>query len=307
VTESMSSGSIVVATAADANFAKQLAVLVTSLGDRMPQTECTVFVLEDGFSAQDMDRVAQSVGANVALEWISASNADTRSARLPKFLSAATTFRLRLPELLPASLERITYLDADLLIRRPIAELVAAPLDDALVGAVRDPASPWASMSLPWRALGADPAAPYFNAGVLNIPLARWREEQIGSRAFELLLHHDLRWGDNCALNAVMQRRWVELEPEWNLQSGHLNERKPIWAIFDRATLDAAGEDPAIVHFNHPPKNRPWNDPCVSPFAAEWLEVLDRTAWAGWRPDGAGRPRGGSRRLKKTIHRALHG
>lgn len=300
------SSPLVVATAADPNFAMQLAVLLTSLSRSQAENGCSVFVLHDGFSADDMARAVAGAGSNLDIEWVSAANAETESARLPQFLSPATTFRLRMPDLLPESVDRLVYIDADTIVRRPIDDLGGVDLGGALVGAVRDPASPWAGISLPWRELDVDPSVPYFNAGILVVPLDRWRAERVGPRAFDLLRHHDLRWGDNCALNVLAGGDFAQLGPEWNMQAGHLSDQRPIWAVEPTDVIDRAVKDPAIVHFNNPPQNRPWNLGCTNPFADEWHALLGRTPWAGRRPAPPTLGRRMSNRVKRATHALFH-
>jgi len=85
------------------------------------------------------------------------------------YLGLSAYYRLFLPDLLPKSLRRIVYLDADLIVRRSIRELFMQPLGDCVIGAVSSPAS-MACQSDAAR-LGLPKDSGCFNTGVLVIDL----------------------------------------------------------------------------------------------------------------------------------------
>ena len=84
--------------------------------------------------------------------------------------------------------------------------------------------------------------------------------------------------------DAIANGGWTEVSPQWNVQGGHFDELRPIWAAQGADVIEPAREDPSIVHFNNPPRNRPWNLGCKNPFADEWWDLLASTPWADWRP-----------------------
>jgi lipopolysaccharide biosynthesis glycosyltransferase len=196
-------------------------------------------------------------------------------------------FRLYLSELLPRDLERVVFLDADVIVRRSLRELWGTPLGDAPIGAVRDAYLPWVARNwrFAWRDVDVAPDAPFFNSGVMVVALGSWRDKAIGARAVALLSETSPMF-DQCALNIVLQHDWAALDPRWNVQSYHLTgDRCLAFASEGRDRLDEALRDPAIVHFTGGSFNRPWQAPCGNPYRDEWLAYLDCTAWRGWRPD----------------------
>jgi hypothetical protein len=68
--------------------------------------------------------------------------------------------------------------------------------------------------------------------------------------------------------------------------------------------------DPSLLHFARSfVQTRPWLPACIHPRRAEWLEALDRTAWAGWRPDVEKRSilRRSAGRLKRSAEVLIRG
>lgn len=157
--------------------------------------------------------------------------------------------RLALPDAFEGDYRRILYLDADIHIQRgDFAGLLDMPMGDHAVAAVRDNSQWRAPGRRPrqFRRLGL-PHAPYFNAGVMLIDVARWRAAGIAERAIALgtaerdrMIRHDQN-----LLNAVLRGDWAELPPTWN------------WQYTRASNLFEAMADPNIVHFIGPKK--PWS------------------------------------------------
>jgi lipopolysaccharide biosynthesis glycosyltransferase len=270
--------------AADSNFAMQLAVALRSLAAHHPDG-CRVFVMHDAIDDALRARIVRGLPSAVEVAWFSVRSPGIQAAHRPDFLPPASLFRLTMPSLLPASVDRLVYLDADTVVRSSLAPLFATDLGSNSCGAVHDPLVPWAGapMGLPGRELGVAPSTPYFNAGVLVVSLDRWRADDVEVRSLMLLAQHRLRWADQCALNAVITDQWTAVPPVWNLQSGHLIDKSLAWVVESVDEMDAALADPAVVHYTNT-RYRPWQWRCDHPFRGEWTRTLQQTDWAGWTP-----------------------
>ena len=207
-------------------------------------------------------------------------------------LSPVTYARLLLPELLPDTVEKVLYLDSDVIICDDIGPLWDVDIAGVTLAAVRDrtPESRFASSLRGIRShreLGLAPELPAFNSGVLLLNLKRWRETQVACRAFAYLrsLGRDVGWYEQEALNIVTNGDYRELESRWNVPP----------------RLAARESQLGILHYLTAAKPWHWDfaGPCRTPF----FDALDRTPWSGWRP---ARPRLGQvRRLVKRVGKAL--
>jgi lipopolysaccharide biosynthesis glycosyltransferase len=276
---------IEIAMAVDAKYVRQLAVALVSISEQVDDP-CRVHVLHDGVSLADRERMQGKVSDRIDVAWIDARPA-VDGRRLPRGIPRSIYFRLYLAQLLPRDLERVIFLDADVIVRRSLRALWCASLGDAPIGAVRDAYLPWVARNrrFDWRGVDVSPDAPFFNSGVMVVDLRRWRDDGIGARALALL-SEESRMFDQRALNIVLAHNWAVLDPRWNVQSYHLTGDTCLAFVSEgRERLDEALRDPAIVHFTGGSFNRPWQAPCRNPYRDEWLAYLDRTAWRGWRPD----------------------
>ena len=276
---------IVVLLGADRAYVRQLAVALRSLSDAAESSTYTAFVVGNEFDAEARRRLSESCGPNVSLHWMSIPESTVRGIKLAGRNPLPTVYPLLAPQILPPELSRVVSLDADVLVRRPLDELWNAELGAHALGAVRDAYLPLAGFELPWRRLGVDPRAAYFNAGVMVMALDRWRAEGISDRVLARMRSEALPNDEQSALNAVLGDDWQRLAPEWNTQAHHLaGDSARAWAFEDASTLARAVADPAIVHFCAGDFGRPWQAGSSHPFRDEWFATLDRTPWAGWRP-----------------------
>ncbi len=197
--------------------------------------------------------------------------------RTRSFLPASHWYRIFLPELLP-DLERLIYLDADLIARRPLSELWSTDLDDNHVAAVtnvfqRHEMIRAADLGLP----GLDA---YFNSGVMLMDLERLRQDDLASAVltYARANHDRLAWPEQDALNVVIGSSRVPLHPRWNCMNSVLNFP---WSVdtFGRATVAEAERDPAIRHFEGPGANKPWHYLCDVPMRDLYFEHRRETPW----------------------------
>ena len=178
-------------------------------------------------------------------------------------------FALLLPELLPQSLDKILFLDADLLVLGDLSQLWELSLNQCALAAVQDPAIPFCNSprGVKNRAqFGIPEGAPYFNAGVMSIQLDQWRKRDIANRAFAYLLQvgRNTDFLHQEALNAVLWNDWLRLDPCWNVPGG----------LAGRFHTQASCEcgQPAIVHFAG--RFKPWRIPVGGSFYPQYRAFL---------------------------------
>lgn len=178
--------------------------------------------------------------------------------RSPKHLAAPAFFRCLIGELLPETINRVLYLDTDVINLRPLAPLLELDLQGKTAAAGRSTATGHLDM---FGLVDAD----YFNSGVMLIDLNTWRRDDIGQRTIEFLFEHVERcrsW-DQCALNVVLKDLVLPLGPEWN--------------YFESLMQDVPLIHPAIVHYVGP--NKPWDDPTQQAFGAYYCNASQSTPW----------------------------
>ncbi len=197
-------------------------------------------------------------------------------------ITAAMWYRVHLPRLL-GDVERVLYLDGDVLATDDLRPLWETPLEGNWVGAVTN-VFQLDHLHRAW-ALGIEPDE-YFNSGVLLMDLAAMRADGVT----EALVTHarglgpETMWPDQDTLNAVLGPRRLALHPRWNA----MNALSFAWAgyAFAPDALAQARARPGIRHFEGPSVNKPWHFLCAAPQREAYFEHRRATPWPKVRREG---------------------
>jgi lipopolysaccharide biosynthesis glycosyltransferase len=189
-----------------------------------------------------------------------------------RHISRATYARLLLASSLAATVSRVLYLDADILVLDDLGPICRLDLDGAVLGAVRDRRLDTyikaGNTTLAGRPIPR--VRDYFNAGVLLIDVARWRAERISEKALDYLERypHSL-YSDQDALNAACDGVWKKLDSRWNYYQ--IDLERPIANI-------STAQRPAIIHFQGCLK--PWDPRSLNLHAGFYDRFRTRTLFA---------------------------
>ncbi|KAF8530790.1 nucleotide-diphospho-sugar transferase [Gautieria morchelliformis] len=262
----------------------------------------TFYVVDCGLQEQDRRKIAESIPSSRSETTTLVFRSLPEGSRGEKEPTWAKVDILLAPCALPV--ERVLFLDADLLVRSDLTELWQTDLGGNSLGAARDIGHPLGHGGLPEEERGR----PYFNAGVLLLDLARVREHLPALKRMTQE-RKDTRYKDQDMLNAFFaagERNWHELDIKWNASglgtyaACSSSDRDAVWA---NGELDRLHSNPAIVHFTgpvHPSMSsvlnefvqpwtsKPWGYAGApgNPFSDEWWHVLERAGWKGIRQDG---------------------
>ena len=193
--------------------------------------------------------------------------------RVDEHVSIATYYRILAPRILPIDIDKILYLDSDLIVRRSLSDLWNTDLRNYALAAVRDQYVLDSDIER-LATLGLPAEVSYFNGGVLLINLMFWRQYNVSERAIAFVRNHPekAKYWDQDALNAMLVHRWTELPAVWNLQC---------WNCQD----EGRGKDPAIVHFCGTIKPWHWSSLEYS-FQSEYTKYRLKTPWPHYKLEG---------------------
>src|SRR4051794_40368690 len=114
---------ISVVMAADENYAMQLAVAIASIGSKSDTSDYAVHVLHDGIPADVKRRVEVSGEGLGDVEGFLLDTGVLAARRADVRLPLSSLYRLLMPAVLPAELDRVIYLDGDVLVRQDLGPL----------------------------------------------------------------------------------------------------------------------------------------------------------------------------------------
>ena len=247
-----------------------LAVVLHSLVERLrPGASAKLYLIHEDIPSPMIDAIGGIVETEAIVPTAEQIAAAPHQPPFPREVS----YPILLADLLPRDVERVLFLDVDLLVLDDVTALWETDLEGGVLGAAPDAAVPTCSSVRGvkgWRELGIPADAAYFNCGVMLIDLPRWRERGITPRVRDYLrkttrvdfLHQE-------ALNAVAWNDWRPIDRRWNLLAS-LDGRR-----YQSPPCDA-WRDPGIVHYAG--RMKPWLGAVGGPFDAPYRAVLGRIA-----------------------------
>src|SRR5947209_4975254 len=202
----------------DGRFLQHAAVCLTSLLVNNPDLFFDIVIVSRPTESLDKEKLEQTLGPflNHSLSLIKFEPPPDRLLPLYYEYTIDTWTRLWIEHFFPNEVDRVLYLDGDIVVVGSITELWETELGGALLAAVDIPG---AVSSIPlledgsnW--LGIRPDEGYFNAGVLIIDLKQWRDTRALDTVLAFVEANPDRVPnvDQDALNACFHARRKRLE-----------------------------------------------------------------------------------------------
>ena len=245
----------------DQNYEQHFGVALTSFLLNNPDVPVTAHLLTKEKS-RNLDERFKSLEDefNVTIVVYEVSDENLTDFPLSSHFSTAIYYRLIAPELLPQSLDRILYLDSDVVVTGSVTELYSLDFCDKVVAAC-------GSRVITTKQRLQLQGNYYFNSGVILINLVQWRRQEIGRQCLEFLNRcgDEVKFGDQDALNKVIDGDFVSVDRRWNTLVDFYSGRVPVTA------------ESVILHFIGGLK--PWQVWCIEPERQFYWSYLRRSPW----------------------------
>lgn len=266
--------------AADNNYAQHVAVVIASIMSNTTAEDVCFYLLSDGISDEKKLKIEQtSTQLGAKLEIIELSKLDVfDNLFVSGHISKAAYFRLNIAKLVPQSVKKIIYMDADLVVRGDIKELWNTDIQGKPIAAVPDLGimSSCRLMEQKHKVLGIGKHDLYFNSGVLIIDVEAWRKNDYAKEGIALAASGNLPHHDQDALNKVFHDNWQALPLKWNVIP-------PVFNLFMKILLNTkfrqqaleARKNMCIMHYAG--RYKPWEFEKQSFFNNEYYGYLAKT------------------------------
>lgn len=289
--------------ASDNNYAQHTAVAMASVlvNTKVPQ-KIQFYLIDDEIQQENKEKITktvQNLGGNI--EFIKIKNSKLEDCYVSGELSRASYFRLDIANILGESIEKIIYLDCDLLVYDDIEKMwqldmggkpVAATCDLGIMASARVRKQKNKFIGLPFD-------APYFNAGVLIMDLKKWRDGNYAEAIIALATQNKYPNHDQDALNKFFMNNWQEIPLRWDVIPPVFNLFLKILNKPDlRKKAIEAKLNPAIFHYAGGYK--PWEYEIHDGFNDKYYEYLKLTEYKE-----AKMPQFDKRRKNRSIKRQM--
>lgn len=267
--------------ATDDHYAPYCGIMLTSLFESNKEYRFNVFVFVNKDLSKTnntkFNQLKSKYGNNINLMSIDDTIVESFPINL-NHITIPTYYRLLAAELLPEEIDKVIYLDCDIIVVGDIKPLWEVNLEGRALAAISD--CPSISDGLCKR-LGYSESYGYFNAGVLTLNLQYWRDNNLSKKLLDFSLSHaaNMCYMDQDALNSILHDKWIPFPDRFNFQVSRFWKTR--WKAFSeeyRRLLPAECNDVRIVHFVG--GGKPWNWRAYGgPFFTLWNKYRKKSLW----------------------------
>lgn len=274
----------------DDNYAPYAGISITSLLENNKKLfSIDIYIAAQDICEQNKERlcqVVQSYGRRIFFLDASAAFQEMQYFNCQSWNgSLATWLRFFVLDQIPASVEKILWVDSDTIVCSDLSDLCAYDINGYPIACVCD--------SICYREryrLGFGESEAYYNAGVILFNLYYWRQNGTLNKMFRHLdeYAHLYTLNDQDLLNDFFKGKIARLSPQYNLQGTHLAySLKDYFSIYkwlptayySCAELEYAIKNPCIVHFFRFLGNYPWQENNLHPAKSLFNDWKKRSLW----------------------------
>ena len=209
-------------------------------------------ILHDGLCEADYSGVLDFsfLNANISFvdvaEYAKDQNYYDGVTEYTSHITKETFYRLLIPELFP-NLDKVIYLDSDLIVLDDISKLVQIDLGDKTIGAVYS-VEQWCEGNT--GMLPNDDPHEWFNAGVMLFDIRQYIQNGYPQKVRDALSNTVFDVGDQELLRLICYKDVKYLPFEWNVMWHHLNNGGTGLKDYNRNIYYKAISNPKIVHYS---------------------------------------------------------
>ncbi|WGQ11087.1 glycosyltransferase family 8 protein [Pedobacter gandavensis] len=236
--------------ACDNHYVVLLAALLKSIEmNHHTEESIDVYLVDDQISKLSKQKLMASLTLDkMNIIWLKMEEIIPEDVTLPLVNNTYplnTYIRLLIPYFIPKEVNRIIFLDVDMIMLDDISNLWKIDIGDKVIGAVNDgpDVKTIAEGIENYSELGLDPNQKYFNAGMQVINIDKWRALDITQKTFDAINNNKkyAGLGDQYGLNIALIGNWHEIDGKWNRFSVctdpqpsliHYFHRKPIYKTY---------------------------------------------------------------------------
>lgn len=257
----------------DKNYIPPFRTMLRSLTMNNPQEQIHVWLLHSGLAQEDLRGLEAYCGAQkAAFTPVEIDRAFFQNAPVSKQYPQEMYYRLLAAQLLPRSLNRILYLDPDILVINPLRAFWETDLNEAAFAAASHSWGPDMINDVNRHRL--DTEHDYYNTGVLLMDLDKARTIVKPDEIYDYVQEHgeELLLPDQDVFNSLYGEHTAELDDRlWNYDVRYFHA----YHLKSDGVCDTnwVMENTAILHFCG--KNKPWKKGYTNRFGVLYKHYMN--------------------------------
>lgn len=266
----------------DNNYAMPCGVTITSVLENNRDIPVTFHIIGMGLSEEAKATFLQLPSAykDVSVKFYEIKKEFLESYNLSLYGSTQWSLviysRLFLTEILPADVNKILYLDSDVIICDSLSELWNTNMDNYSIAGITD-LNVSKDASLFSRRLGYDKKYKYINSGILLINIDYWRKHDMKAVFFDFLKekYENIIYPDQDILNGTLYDTKLLLPLKYNLLECYYLKNTDL--AQNKEEVYEAMTKPVIIHYTA--LDKPWIKTCLHPLKGEFLKYKSISLW----------------------------
>lgn len=257
--------------ALDSNYVYPLCVMFRSLAKTNPDGHFDIYVAYSSLTGEDFSRMEAALdGVDAKIHKVVVDDGMFSSAPVLDRLSKETYYRLLIGDILPQDVDKILYLDPDIVINKNLEEFYNIDLTGKVVAAGPHIYGAFEKINLLRMCMSKK--SHYINAGVLLINLEEWRKTVTLQQIFDYITKNikKLILSDQDVINGMFYDRTLYIDERiYNLDEKTFMKYSR-FSVKKRIDLDWVRKNTVIIHFNG--KLKPWKEASYSGKLGEFFE-----------------------------------
>lgn len=255
----------------DDNYAEHSVVLMTSILVNKKEDEQIYFHIVDGGLSESTKKMLSEI-KNCTVSFYSVDPKIFENYVKKDYYPVSMLYTMILPDII--SVDRLIYLDSDMVVNSSLSELWQMPLEDNYVAAVED-----ANGKKYAKRYNLQDGSKFFNTGTMLINCVKWHENHIPHKAVKMSMENTGTnfCYDQTVLNQLFEGKVKFIDYKWNLLYCPLN----VWPTYeDRIQYKNAIKNPSIIHYVGDFK--PWKQGlgCFNPKQGDYFKYHKLTSYA---------------------------
>lgn len=265
---------MVIAFCIDEKMIQHLLVCIHSILNTNSNENLEFYILNKDITEKSKLLVNENLAKSaVSVQFINVIQERYANLMVSHHITIESYFRIALADLLPQRINRVIYLDCDIIVLRSLMPLWELDLNGFKLAAVAE------LFNDRNEELGLGNDVKYFNSGVLVMDLTVWRNEHISQQVFDYLAVHPekIKFHDQDALNAVLYNKWLQLSEIYNFTVPYLERALK---LSNRAL--PISQLPVVMHFNR--SFKAWHYQSRHPYKGLYYKYLKQTPFKNFTP-----------------------
>lgn len=253
---------IEIAVAINKNYLQHFFVLLESIKNNKSNFDSYIInVMHTNLNIKEMSLLRDCFNGIFEFKFYEIAN--FQKSPISAHISIETYYRIILPNILSKNLNKVLYLDSDIIVNKNLADLWLVDIKSYALGAVFDH-----KVQTRKEELNIPNNFVYFNAGVLLINLDYWRKHNLSENLLKFIRNYPdkLLYHDQDAINALLYDQVYLLNDKWNVQTASFESKE-----IDEKVL----KNPAIIHFTG--ASKPWHISNNNPYKSKYYQYLKLT------------------------------